>query len=138
MQHMDKRRVPESFGVFKPVGHVVMAFEREADRDGAHAELSRSGFDDEDLTRYTAQEMREQVQHELDTASGTASFGYEIVLAKEHLKLAERGHAWLIAYAPDGRRSATVAEIARGHHASIADRYGRLVVEHMLQPPPNS
>ena len=137
-QSIDKQDAPESFGVFKPVGHVVVAFARREDRDAAREALLADGFPPEEITNYSAAEMLKQTQHQIDTASGTAAFGYEIVLAKEHRTLAEEGQEWLVVKAPKTEQSDHVADIARQNNASIADRYGRLVVEHLLQPPPNS
>jgi hypothetical protein len=137
-QTLDKQDMPESFGVFKPVNHVVMAFARREDRDAAREALLKDGFGPEELTNFTAQEMLAQTTHQIETASGTSAFGYEIVLAKEHRILAEEGQEWLAVHAPKTEQSDHVAEVAKQHNASIADRYGRLVVEHLLQPPPNS
>lgn len=135
---MDKRNPPESFGVFKPVGHVVMAFEPGDHRDAAHRALQDAGFADDALIDFSAEEMARRTRLEMDQASGTAAFGYEIVLAKEHLKLAERGCPWLVVHAPSDELTAKVERVAREHDAVVADRYGRLIVEKLLQPPPNS
>jgi hypothetical protein len=131
---MDKGHVPESFGVFKPVGHVVLGFEHEADQRSARDALRAAGFAADDIVAYGAEEMRAPLDAQLDKASGAAGFGYEVVLAQHHRELAERGHTWLVVHAPSEERSAAVARIAREHHAALADRYGTLVVEQMLRP----
>lgn len=125
---------PKSFGVLKPVGHVVVGFAQASDRDAAAGELRQRGFRDDDLVPYDAAEMHAQLEEQLATASGAAAFGYEIVLAKQYRDLARDGHAWLVVRAGDDRRSAVVAEVAREHHAELADRYGTLVIEQMLNP----
>lgn len=131
---MHKDAPPKSFGVLKPVGHVVVGFGRAEDRDAAAQTLRQRGFGDEDLVPFEADEMHAQLEQQLGTASGAAAFGYEIVLAKHYRELAHDGHAWLVVRAGDDDRSATVANVAREHHAVLADRYGTLVVEQMLNP----
>ena len=41
---MDPTDRPEAYGVFKPVGHVIMAFATDADTQGALSALLSSGF----------------------------------------------------------------------------------------------
>lgn len=132
---MDKGHVPESFGVFKPVGHVVIGFAQQADQQAARDALHAAGFAANDVVAYAADEMRALLDAQLDKATGTAGFGYEVVLAQHHRELAALGHCWLVVHAPDDRRIEAVARIARDHHAEVADRYGRLVVEQMLHSP---
>lgn len=131
---MHKDAPPQSFGVLKPVGHVVVGFAQAADRDAAAQDLRARGFADEDLVPFEAGEMHAQLEAQLGTASGAAGFGYEIVLANHYRDLARDGHVWLVVRAGDDTRSALIAEVARTHHAELADRYGTLVVEQMLNP----
>lgn len=131
---MHKDAPPKSFGVLKPVGHVVVGFARAEDRDAAAQALRGRGFGEDDLVPFEADEMHAQLEEQLATASGAAGFGYEIVLANHYRDLARDGHAWLVVRAGDDRRSATVAEVAQAHGAALADRYGTLVVEQMLNP----
>jgi hypothetical protein len=131
---MHKDAPPKSFGVLKPVGHVVIGFGRGEERDAAAAALRQRGFGDADLVPFEADEMHAQLQEQLGHASGAAGFGYEIVLANHYRDLAHDGHVWLIVRAGNDARSAVVADIARAHGAVLADRYGTLVVEQMLNP----
>lgn len=131
---MHKDAPPKSFGVLKPVGHVVVGFAEAADRDKAAESLGQRGFGPDDLVRFEAEEMRAQLEEQLGHASGAAAFGYEIVLAKHYRDLAGDGHVWLIVRAGNDEKSAVVAEVARAHGAVLADRYGTLVVEQMLNP----
>lgn len=131
---MHKDAPPKSFGVLKPVGHVVVGFARAEDRDAAAQALRGRGFGEDDLVPFEADEMHAQLEEQLATASGVATFGYEIVLANHYRDLARDGHAWLVVRAGDDARSATIAEVAQAHGAALADRYGTLVVEQMLNP----
>lgn len=133
---MHKDAPPQSFGVLKPVGHVVVGFAKAADRDAARRTLGERGFGEDDLVSFEAAELHDQLERQLGSASGAAGFGYEIVLANRYRDLAAEGHAWLVVRASSDARSAQVAEVARAHHATLADRYGKLVIEQMLDPTP--
>ena len=63
---------PTSFGVFKPVGHVLMSFTTAADFDAAVAALRDAGFGESDISRYTPSEMRDQAEMDIGNASGLA------------------------------------------------------------------
>lgn len=131
---MHKDAPPKSFGILKPVGHVVVGFARGEDRDAAAQVLRERGFGEDDLVPFEAGEMHAQLEEQLGKASGVAAFGYEVVLANHYRDLAGDGHAWLVVRAGDDARSAVVAEVAGAHGAVLADRYGTLVVEQMLNP----
>jgi hypothetical protein len=131
---MHKDAPPKSFGVLKPVGHVVVGFTQARERDAAAQALAQRGFGDDDLVPFEADEMHAQLEQQLGRASGTADFGYEVVLARHYLDLAHDGHVWLVVRAGDDKRSAVITDVAREHGAVLADRYGTLVVEQMLNP----
>lgn len=131
---MHKDAPPKSFGVLKPVGHVVVGFARASDRDAAAQALAQRGFTEDDLVPFEAVEMHAQLEEQLGKASGVATFGYEIVLANHYRDLARDGHSWLVVRAGDDSRSAEIADVARAHGAVLADRYGTLVIEQMLNP----
>ena len=132
---MDKSDPPESFGVFKPVGHTVIVFRSAADLDAAAALLLAEGFDAAALVRYTPQEMTAQVATELADLSPLAQFGYEIELVREHRVLAEAGRFFLIVHAPDAVQTARVDEVVKTMKATSAQRYGRFVVEELKEEP---
>jgi hypothetical protein len=132
---MSKDDVPRSFGVFKPVGHVVLAFPDPEGLRGAREALTKAGFGRGDVVEYSAQEMLAQIGQHLDEASGAAGFGYEINLLKLHRQLAEQGHGWLVVLAPEEAQWTEVARVVRRFNPSAAHRYGKLVVEELLTPP---
>ena len=115
---MNKTDVPESFGVFKPVGHVVIAFPAAADLQAAVSVLAEQGLAGAGLTRYTPDEMVRQVDADIQSASLLASMGQELNLVKAHRALAER-----------------IAGVARLHHAVVAQNYGRFIIEELISPP---
>ena len=132
---MDKTDLPESFGVFKPVGHTVIAFRNADDLQAAVARLQAQGFADAALTRYTPQQMVAQVNAQQLAASPLASIGQELNLIQAHRALAEKGCSFLVVHAPDDAQAAQVAVVARTGQALAAQRYGRFLIEELIDQP---
>jgi hypothetical protein len=129
---MNKSNPPTSFGVFKPVGHVVIALGTDAQTQALASELTVQGFSADDLVHYTPQEMIDQVAAQILTASPLASVGQDLNLIKAHRALAEDGCSFLVVHAPNGELVAKVAAAAKNHHAKSAQRYGSLIVEELI------
>lgn len=133
---MDKTDLPESFGVFKPVGHTVIAFRTAVDLQAAAARLQAQGFADAALTRYTPEQMVAQVKAQQQTASPLASLGQELNLILAHRALAEAGCHFLVVHAPDDEQAEQVAVVARTGQAVAAQRYGHFIIEELIDLPP--
>lgn len=129
---MDKTNPPKTFGVFKPVGHTVIAYPSDADLQAAVNLLTEAGFDNSTWVRYTPAEMKAQVDLELQTASPLASFGYELDLVKAHGVLAETGCSFLVVHAPDEAQAERVAAVARATKATAAQHYGTFMIEDVM------
>jgi len=132
IKRMTKTDVPRSFGAFKPVGHVVIAFDNDEQATQAAEALRASGFKDEDILQYSAVEEAEQMKELLGHASGFAEFGHEVALMRKYRELASEGCGWLIVYAPEHADAERVAEVARRFNARLAEKYHRLVIEDLL------
>ncbi len=135
---MDKTNPPETFGVFKPVGHTVIAFRSDADRQVAVNALIGEGFAEPDFVRYTSQEMIAQGDAELLAASPLAAFGYELDLVKANKILAEDGCNFLVVYAPDKTQADRVATVVRASKAVAAQHYGTFMIEELLEQSPQT
>ena len=133
---MDKSNPPTSFGVFKPVGHVVIALESAAQAHAVADSLRAQGFAAADLVHYSPQEMKDQVDAEVLTASPLASVGQDLNLIMAHRALAERGCSFLVVHAPTARQVGQVSSAARAMNALSAQRYGTLIVEELIDPNP--
>ena len=133
---MDKSDPPTSFGVFKPVGHTVIAFASADNLKAASADLLAQGFKLEDSVTYSAQEMLAQVEANLLTASPMASVGQELNLIKAHQALAQQGCSFLVVKADDDDKAALVDAVLRNHHATSAQRYGRFLIEELVEQVP--
>ena len=133
---MNKTDPPTSFGVFKPVGHTVIAFASADNLKAASADLLTQGFKLEDMVTYTAQEMLAQVAANLLTASPMASVGQELNLVKAHQALAQQGCSFLVVQADDEPKAGLVDAVLRSHHATSAQRYGRFLIEELVEQVP--
>lgn len=127
---MDKTNPPETFGVFKPVGHTVMALRSAADAEAAIAALAAQGLTE--VVTYSPHEMAKLARSERLAASPLAAFGYELELLDTHLELAESGCSFVVVHAPEDAQVARVAEVARASKAASAQQYGRFVIEDLL------
>lgn len=133
---MKKTDPPEAFGVFKPVGHTVIAFRTAGDLQAALSALLAQGFASTALVPYTPDEMKSQVDSEMQAASALASLGQELNLVKAHRELAEGGCSFLIVHAPDDEQAERVASVARTLKAVAAQHYGRFIIEELIDEAP--
>ena len=123
---------PTSFGIFKPVDHVLMSCATAADCDGAESALREAGFGDAGIYRYSAEQMRDQAAQDIANASALASIGQELNLVKAHHALALQGQNFLVVNAAHDAQAQRVTAIALAFHATRAQRYGTLLIEELV------
>jgi len=124
--------LPTSFGVFKPVGHVMTGVPTQAQIDALVSALHGAGWPASGLRQFSPRESVAELQAMVDSAGPLAGLGYEITLLKRYLALAEMGTKWLLVKADDSERAATVAEAARNCGATMAVYYRTLTVEELI------
>ena len=76
---------PAAYGVFKPVGHVILAFPNESDMKGAYSALLSGGSAQADITAYTPEQMRQQADIDIEQAGVLAGIGQELILCIIHI-----------------------------------------------------
>jgi len=124
-----------SFGVFKPVGHVVISFPS-ADAAARAAEgLAGIGFGDDHVWRVSDTEMVAHIDRDLQRASPLAAIGQELNLVKAHRELAVRGFHWLVVKVKNDDEARRVADVARLHGAARAEHYGRFLIDDLIEKP---
>ena len=123
-----------AYGVTKPVGFVIVSFPTEDDARAAIPELRSAGFDDGDVRYYSPEQMKKQADADIHNAGILATIGQELNLVRAHRDLAEAGHAFLSVRAPHEAQARKVADIARHHGADRAQKYGRLIIEELIEP----
>jgi len=85
-----------SFGVFQPLGHLVISFPDAASADAASNALAAVGVEGADIVRrYSDQEMLTQIDRDLQRASPLA------------------GHHWLVVHAPDDDQAIAIPACVR-------------------------
>lgn len=129
---MDKSNIPQSLGVFKPVGHVVITLRTADDLQAAAAALQDQGFAASEMVRYTPEEMIAQVDAEVERASPLASIGQDLNLIKAHRERALEGCSFLVVNAPEQALVDKVDSLAHNLNAVAAQRYGRFVTEELI------
>ncbi|MES2959585.1 MAG: hypothetical protein V4792_15445 [Pseudomonadota bacterium] len=132
VKRMTKADHPQSFGVFKPVGHVVVAMPDDERAARAVSDLRAAGFGADDILEYSAAEEDDEMDRMLSQASDFAGFGYEVALMRKYQALAKDGASWLIVYAPEDALHERVAEVVKAHGALMAEKYHRLVIEDLI------
>ncbi len=132
IKRMTKADHPQSFGAFKPVGHVVVAMPDDVSAALAVSALRQRGFEELDILQYTAAEEDDEMDRMLQHASDFAGFGYEVALMRRYQQLARNGASWLIVFAPEDQRTVQVAEAVKAHGALLAEKYHYLAIEDLL------
>lgn len=133
---MLKSKPPTTFGVFKPVGHTVIAFINAQALEAAQAQFLTLGFAPSTMVQYSAEEMVAQVEAELSDVNPVANFGYEIDLVRVHGDLAQQGCSFLVVEAPTDALSALVGQTVRTFKPASAQHYGRFMIEDLTEAPP--
>jgi hypothetical protein len=123
---------PTTFGVFKPIDHVLMSFAAASNAEGASLALRLAGFGEGDVIRYTPAEMQAQAEVDIANASAMASLGQELNLVKAQLELALQGQCFVLVRAPQDDQVKQVAAVALKFEATRAQRYGTLLIEELV------
>ena len=124
---------PAAYGVFKPVGHVIVAFPNDSDMRKAAAALTDGGTPQAEVTSYTPDQMRQQADIDIEQAGVLAGIGQELNLVRAHRELAVQGHSFLVVKAPTDEDANRIAEVAKRFHASRAQRYGHMMIEELIE-----
>ena len=132
IKRLTKTDPAQSFGVFNPVGHLVLAFPDDATAEAAREDLLDHGFEHEDVLLYSAQEERETMTRMLDHIGTAAHFGHEVTLMRLYKAMAEKGSGWLMVYAPDEAHCQRALDVAKRHGVLLAEKYHRLVIEDLI------
>ena len=125
----------KTFGVFKPVGHVVISFPTADEARQTARELGPLGVEGDAVRFLTDREMLAQIDSDLENASPLAGVGQELNLIKAHQALAERGFHFLVIRVKDDEQAAAVADCAKAHGAERAQNYGHFIIEELISHP---
>jgi len=121
-----------AYGVFKPVGHVLASFPTERDARSAVVALQEAGFPE--VAFYSADEVRERAERDIANAGVLANIGQELNLVKQQRDLAEEWHPFVSVLAPEDDAARRAADIVARHNADRAQKFGRLIIEELIEP----
>ena len=124
--------LPTSFGVFKPVGYVMMGLPTQPQADALVLALHGAGWPPAAVLHFATQESVDELQALVDQAGPLAGLGYEITLLRRYVMLARQGYRWLLVKADDTDTAGRAAAIAAGCGATLAVHYRALTVEDLL------
>jgi hypothetical protein len=131
MKKGSKAKFPESFGVFSPTGHVVMAFAGDADAERARQLLITSGFAEDDLTHYKNADVRAELEKSEEHSASPLQIGQEVEKVDEYLVLAKQGCGFLVLHAPDDKHARRAVALVKPLGLRFAEKYNRLTMEEL-------
>jgi hypothetical protein len=120
---------PRSFGVFAPVGYLVLAFREAREAAQVRESLLTGGYDDEEVMQFSSQQVISSTENARDNISILAYLGTELAHQREQLEYARQGCTFLVVYAPTEAETARVLRVAGRFGVRLAHKYNRLTVE---------
>ena len=120
---------PRSFGVFAPIGYLVIAFPGEAEAVQAREALLTGGYEEDEALMFSSQQVISDIENTRADISILAYMGAERGHQKQHLEYAKQGSVFLVVYAPTEPETVRVMNVARRFGARLAHKYNRLTVE---------
>ena len=124
--------LPTSFGVFKPVGHLMIGLPTQEQTDTLVSALQGAGWTSHEVRQFTPRESVAELEDLVEKAGALAGFGYEITRLRRYLTRARGGQLWLLVKVEDTDEAAQAAELARERGATLAVHYRLLTVEELI------
>jgi hypothetical protein len=121
--------VPTQFGVFYPLGHVVVALRSREDAERMRQLLSDGGYDERDVTLWSASEVAAGAKELRQSASVVAKiFGADLEAMDKHIELADAGYTFVVAYSPTNLDTKRLMNVARRFRYTLAQKYDRFSI----------
>ena len=124
--------VPTSFGVFKPVGWLMIGLPTQTLADALVTALQSAGWSSAAVLHFTPRETLPELEAMVENAGPLAGFGFEITLLRRYVTLAREGYRWLLVKADGTEHAAAATAIARDCGATLAVYYRTLTVEELI------
>ena len=131
MEKMTKPYIPTSFGVFSPTGHVVIAFDSDADARKARQALISGGVGADEISVYRSDEVLSQIEETRKTDNKIFQLGQEEEKVKRFTELANQGSGFLVVFAPSDDDSKRVMDLVHPLKPKFAEKYNRLTLEEL-------
>ena len=121
--------VPTQFGVFYPLGHVVVALQSRDDAERMRQLLLDGGYDERDVILWDSAQVATGARELQQSASILAKlFGAELDAMHKHIELADAGYTFLAAYSPSDLDTKRVMNVARRFRYALAQKYERFSI----------
>src|SRR5687768_13865391 len=105
---------PTQFGVFYPLGHVVLALQSRDDAERIRQLLIDGGYDERDVTLWESAQVATGARELQQSASILAKlFGADLDAMHKHIELADAGYTFLAAYSPSDLDTKRLMNVAR-------------------------
>jgi len=124
--------VPTWFGLFKPVGWLMVGLPSPALADTLEQALLAAGWTDATVLRFNPGESLAQLRAMADDPGPLSDFGHEVTLLKRYVELAQQGYGWCLVKVDDNPQAAQAAAIARDGGATLAVHYRLLTMEELI------
>jgi hypothetical protein len=122
----------KQFGIFYPLGYLVVAFPEQKDAQQVQRDLMTGGYDRADCELYTSEEVAAAAERNLAENTGfLARLGWADEAVQAHLDAAKQGSAFLLIYAPGDTDTARAMNVIRRVPFEFAHRYHRFVIEEL-------
>jgi hypothetical protein len=129
----EKPEYPTSFGLFYPVGYLVVGFKNKESALQVQQDLKTGGYEDNDCTFFSCKEVTEAATENLEKSSAgfLPRLGWDDEAIKVHLETAKEGGSFLVIYAPDNVSSDRAMNVIRRAPFEFVHRYHRLAIEEL-------
>lgn len=118
------------FGVFYPLGHIVVAFPKYEDALRAQRDLLAGGYDLADCVVRKSEEVAAAAAANLSENTGwLARLGKSDEAVQAHLNAAKQGAAFMLIYAPGDTDAERAMNVVRRVPFELAHRYRRFAIE---------
>lgn len=124
--------VPTWFGLFKPVGWLMVGLPSPARADTLEQALLAAGWTDATVLRFNPGESLAQLRAMADDPGPLSDFGHEVTLLKRYVELAQQGYGWCLVKVDDNPQAVEAAAIARDGGATLAVHYRLLTMEELI------
>lgn len=124
--------VPTWFGLFKPVGWLMVGLPSPAQADTLEQSLHCAGWTEAQVLRFNPGESLSQLRAMTDDPGPLADFGYEVTLLRRYVDLAQQGYGWCLVKVDDNPQAEEAAAIARKGGATLAVHYRLLTMEELI------
>jgi hypothetical protein len=127
-----ERSKQQDFGIFYPLGYIVVAFPKREDALRVQKDLLSGGYEPDDCVVYNSEEVASAAAQNLkENAGWLATLGKSDEAVQAHLNAAKKGAAFMLIYAPDDTEVERAMNVVRRVPFELAHRYRRFAIEDM-------